>query len=596
MHGLEAKRMSSLRLLLCFLLKQSIGLVCIAQQHPLLAVSSPFDWSTIQPLNTLVWQECYPNSQSQRNKSGNKRQVLCARLRLPLDYHNSSNPAHVILPILNIAPIDQSETISTRKFIVISPGGAGNSRIQTLLAILSTNLLDTIDVEGKYNFITFDQRGFGYAEPTAKCFGSVFNGLQWAERMKDLGKTFSSTMSDGNFGFHVDGASVLGTLCARADYDTDIRRHMTTAYAARDMLEILNKLHTSSDSGIPHPKLDFIGFSYGTMLGLTFASLYPDRVARMVLDGVVDSDDWVGKWQVQHVQDSDEIWKSFFSDCFISQEACPFWRPSDTSPADQEKRFASVLERLSERPAYLTQNEKIRVVTRKDVEYAIVQALLAPFYSFTALAEYIDSLLQGISNITLGFPFDPDLGSLSRAIAEDVDYLASSNLDAGTSLNCGDAASLANSTVKEFKRYLSVLEKLSNISASWQGERKARCLGWPATLTPKWRFTGPFASNMTPPLMFLSNTLDPMTPLHNAKKMSSLYQGSIMIEQKARGHCSLLNTIPSKCILDHLSRYLLDGLLPVDGNVCDAECNVFDGSCIGNMQKNGTRHISHNLI
>lgn len=71
--------------------------------------------------------------------------------------------------------------------------------------------------------------------------------------------------------------SAHASACERYLNDTGILRHMSTAYAARDMLEILNQTG--------HEKLRYWGFSYGTILGGAFAGLFPDRVERLVSDG-----------------------------------------------------------------------------------------------------------------------------------------------------------------------------------------------------------------------------------------------------------------------------------------------------------------------
>ena len=113
---------------------------------------------------------------------------------------------------------------------------------------------------------------------------------------------------------------------------------------------------------------------------------------------------------------------------------------------------------------------------------------------------------------------------------------------------------------------------------------KLRCLHWPASLRPNWRFTGPFTStandsNSSVPILFLGNTLDPMTPISNAHEMVKAFPHSVVVEQNARGHCALGNGVPSPQVVSLVRKYLQNGTLPAPGTVCDAECNVFDGSC-----------------
>ena len=60
-----------------------------------------------------------------------------------------------------------------------------------------------------------------------------------------------------------------------------VAAHVSTEEAARDF-DVLRSL-------LGQQKLDWFGFSYGTAIGATYATLFPERIGRMVLDGPVDS-------------------------------------------------------------------------------------------------------------------------------------------------------------------------------------------------------------------------------------------------------------------------------------------------------------------
>jgi hypothetical protein len=85
------------------------------------------------------------------------------------------------------------------------------------------------------------------------------------------------------------------------------------------------------------PKLKFLGLSHETMVGQTFASLYLEHVSRIVLDATVDARDWVAKWQMQYLIDTDAVWATFYDDCFEAKEACPMWRAADSNSSEIEK-------------------------------------------------------------------------------------------------------------------------------------------------------------------------------------------------------------------------------------------------------------------
>ena len=258
-----------------------------------------FKWSNVVPSENLVYHNC-------------SELFECARLLVPLDWQNSSNAHRVAVAIRKFpAKVPQSDP-SYGGSIFVNPGGPGGSGT-TFIQGSGPLIQALVDGEKHYDIVSFDPRGVYRTTPNVYCFPSIFNDEIWA-----LQKVFVGNLGTGPEALKIHWAAeeALGSLCASPEVSgyadgENIRRHVSTASTARDMLEIMDKIHEHqiSSSGLAdlqrqqpisferaEPKLNYIGFSYGTFLGNTFASLFPDRVGRMVLDGNVDASDWVKRY------------------------------------------------------------------------------------------------------------------------------------------------------------------------------------------------------------------------------------------------------------------------------------------------------------
>jgi pimeloyl-ACP methyl ester carboxylesterase len=171
-------------------------------------------------------------------------------------------------------------------------------------------LQSIIDIPGHkyYEMISFDPRGIGASEPRVDCYPA--NDV--ARRAKVLEATAAGALnlSSASFDFGYYTARALGKRCEMTN--AHILPFVNTPSVARDMLAMVDKVaelrkeqtikqqktdiqsETRKGEGSPDniPRIQYYGLSYGTILGNYFASLFPGRVGRMVLDGVADSDDW----------------------------------------------------------------------------------------------------------------------------------------------------------------------------------------------------------------------------------------------------------------------------------------------------------------
>ena len=131
-------------------------------------------------------------------------------------------------------------------------------------------------------------------------------------------------------------------------------KYANTVAVANDLLHYTEL--RAQNLGLPaeQSKLWYYGVSYGTVLGATFASLFPNRIGRMILDGVVDADDYYeGGWNM-NLFDTDKAAKTFFTYCHqASPELCAF-HGNASSPEQIERRFYKLFNDLREHPILIS--------------------------------------------------------------------------------------------------------------------------------------------------------------------------------------------------------------------------------------------------
>jgi hypothetical protein len=213
-------------------------------------------WIGIQPSRSLDWRPCYGGS------------FDCARLDVPLDWQDPSDDERVVLAVMRLPAATKNQS-DYRGPVIFNPGGPGGSGIWSLRD--HGKYLQAI-VGDNHDIVSFDPRGIGASVPRIQCWPSQQDKLFW--ELQDVG------VIDAHPGVLYDSytrAKAFSQACEAQLGDQGILRHSSTSYHARDMLEILEKMGQK--------KLKYWGFSYGTVLGGTFAAMYPDRVERLVSDG-----------------------------------------------------------------------------------------------------------------------------------------------------------------------------------------------------------------------------------------------------------------------------------------------------------------------
>lgn len=257
--------------------------------------ATTFDWNSIKPSRTLEYHGCYENK------------TQCARLILPLDYNRPNDTRSVVIAILKQPASVPDSHPAFGGSIFLNPGGPGGSATD-MVRVLGSGLQQRLERSGRrhYEYIGIDPRGVGFSWPPANCFpGDLFSRQTFNTETRGLGPLnegdrtvpYGLALQDG-FGQHCLTADSTGANGG------PIFAYAGTASVARDMVEVADRIEqlrqkaaNKSSSATNSTRQDvarvqYIGLSYGTVLGHYLVSLFPERVGRIVLDGVVDPRDY----------------------------------------------------------------------------------------------------------------------------------------------------------------------------------------------------------------------------------------------------------------------------------------------------------------
>ncbi|MFI6521197.1 alpha/beta hydrolase [Spirillospora sp. NPDC050679] len=187
--------------------------------------------------------------------------IRCAELQVPLD-HNRPHGKKITLQLTRTPHTGKGKA---KGDIVVNPGGPGGSGAGFGARVFAQN---SPAMQAAYNVIGFDPRGVGRSVPALSCDVNYSNAPR-----PDYG-----TGDRKSVAVWLKKSAAYSRACAKAD-KIGLLKHIKTVDSAKDLESIRRALGNT--------KLDYYGASYGTYLGAVYATLFPKRVGRMALDGVV---------------------------------------------------------------------------------------------------------------------------------------------------------------------------------------------------------------------------------------------------------------------------------------------------------------------
>ncbi|KAK3942899.1 Carboxylesterase A [Diplogelasinospora grovesii] len=539
-------------------------------------------WKSITPSEELEWHPCYPGLSL-------NPQFQCARLTVPMDYSGQrcqlgggdrypKDEVHIALLLL------PAQNDTGKSPMLINPGGPGGSGVG--LAMFLAPSLQTI-FGADQPVIGFDPRGIGLTTPRADCWAvpepggcegcpdDIAKGFFHRQEWTNVNSAYGTIARDYALK-HVDiGHKAVNDMCRdKTERDgragrRNILAHANTEHVARDMLSIVDAWDAHVNTQQPASnvmentekgKLVYWGFSYGTYLGATFARMFPGRVGRLLLDGVVDAELYETPMWRESLLDTDKVLHKFFEYCFEADSQCHLRRAGDKSPKDVEDRVLKILRDLEEHPVTFTNPQSFSpvILPAQLVRKLVFGALYSPIQNFPLLAMFLHHISERDTAMLWGM--FPDM--MQFCVLEG--WLeAMFPGDAQRAVMCGDKDHPMNLTLGESKKELELMGNFSMFADIWV-ELMLQCNGWdiysPHPAPQKRGWEGKEQIETSFPILFLSNTYDPVTPLKAAVKMAGKFKDAGLVEQKAEGHCTV--SAVSRCTARRIRDYVVDGKVP----------------------------------
>lgn len=447
----------------------------------------------------------------------------CATLKAPLDYAHPSG-GDVRLALARKKATGPGKRLGS---LLVNPGGPGSSAIGYLQAYAGIGY--PAQVRARYDMVAVDPRGVARSEPVECLDGPGMDAYTQTDITPDDERETTEL---------VDAYKKFAEGCG-ADAPK-LLRHVSTVETARDM-DIVR-------AALGDARLNYVGASYGTFLGATYAGLFPGRAGRLVLDGAMDPSQPARRMNLDQTAGFETAFQSFAKDC-VQQPDCPL----GTKPAEVGRNLRAFFEKLDARPIPTGD-----VGGRKLGESLATTGVIAAMYDEGAWAQLREALTAAMDeNDGAG------LLVLSDSYYErDAEGRYANLMFANAAVNCLDLPA-AFDTPEEVQKSLPTFEKASPVFGKGLAWASLTCAYWPVGATGEPRR---IEAKGAAPIVVVGTTRDPATPYRWARALSRQLSSARLLTYEGDGHTAYGRG--STCIDSTINAYLLRGTPPRDGKRC----------------------------
>ncbi|MGZ4662368.1 MAG: alpha/beta hydrolase, partial [Arthrobacter sp.] len=412
----------------------------------------------------------------------------CAKIKVPLDYSKPDGD-HI-----ELAAIKLPTKGNKKGTLLVNPGGPGGSGYDFVRDAANTNISEK--VRSAYDIVGFDPRGVKRSAPVT-C-------LTDAERDASRAKTYALDTDAGLQAALADNKAIAAKCAANTG---PVLGQIDTVSAAKD-LDILRGV-------VNDAKLNYLGYSYGTLLGATYASLFPDNVGRLVLDGALDPSLSYEELTAGQTVAFDKALHTYVANC-QQTSGCPM----TGSAEDGVQQIRNAINAAEANPLPSKDGRKVSGST-------FVSGLIIPLYNNDNWPILTRALGQALAGDGTGMMQLADFG----ADRDPSGTYTSNSSFAFNAINCLDYPMVSDTA--SMRAEDQKLRQLSPTLGYYFAYGGTNCKDWPYKNV---RTPAPVEYKGSSPIVVVGTTGDPATPVQWATSLRKQLGNASLLTWKGEGH------------------------------------------------------------
>ncbi len=444
----------------------------------------------------------------------------CGKLSVPVDYAKPDGD------VAQLAMIRFKATGAKIGSLVVNPGGPGESGVESV-----ANLIPTLpqSVRERFDLVGFDPRGVASSTPAVWCNSDADNDRLRADPQVDYSPKGVEHIEDETKQFVQRCVDKVGK---------EFLANVGTANVVKDLDAIR--------VAVGDEKLTYLGYSYGTRIGGSYAEAFPQNVRAMVLDGAVDPNADPIEADIRQAAAFQQAFNDYAADC-AKDPSCPL----GTDPAKAVDNYKNLIDPLVEKPA---KTQDPRGLAYSD---ALVGTIL-PLYSPSLWRHLTD----GLTELEHGHG-DTLLALSDMYMGRDPEGHYNNSTDVRVAVNCVDQPAVTDraKVIDEDRKTREVAPFMSY--GEFTGHAPlGTCAFWPVPPTSQ---PHEISVKDLPPVLVISTTNDPATPYKAGVDLAKQLGGTLVTFDGTQ-HTVVFQG--NKCIDDIAAKYLVDVTVPPPGTRC----------------------------